>query len=56
VVDRGVAELLSDRDVRMRALLSRALGVMPDGQARELVLASARLLEADQEDEGARTA
>ena len=36
---------MSDRDVRMRALLNRALGVMPEGQARAFVLEAARLLD-----------
>jgi hypothetical protein len=31
----------------MRALLNRALAVMPEGRARELVLEAVRLLEAE---------
>jgi len=44
-LDTGVAELLSNHKVQMRALLNRALGAMPEGHARELVLEARRLLD-----------
>jgi len=43
--DMGVAAVLSDRNVRMRALLNRALGCLSDGQATRLVLEAVRLLD-----------
>jgi len=44
-LDTSVVGLVSDTNVQMKALLNRALASMPEGQARELVLAAVRLLD-----------